>query len=75
MVFTIKYGSANSVTGNSEEWGVETVGQAISHERARATLRHPDNVLIFMGNVAVGADHPLSDGADIRLQKTAAEKG
>lgn len=75
MTFKIMFGVSNSVTGNSDEWGVQTVREAVDHPRAKSALGHPDNTMLFVNDIMVQGDHDLVEDCEIRIQKIANTKG
>jgi hypothetical protein len=76
MNFTIKSG-LSSITGNTEDWGVSTVGEAVNCKRAIAGLGlgSTSGLGIFVSNTRVDSNHPILDGAVITVQQLLGEKG
>ena len=76
MNFVIKCGVNNQISGNTDTWGVSTVGEAVKSLRAKTALALPDGDLgLYVSNVRVPEDHPIQEGAEITVQVTTGTKG
>lgn len=69
MEVTIKFGVYGSYNANTDDIGMNTVGQIVSSSRCRATLNNPEDCTIYISGAQVPASQPVTDGMVVTLQQ------